>query len=106
MHASKFRITTWMREGLIQADWTEYCDNEIEFILVMNSPVNQKLIITLLHSLETQPFIFLHLLDRLYGWMYNHMVINDKDFHVIEWTDYCISMLMGILFMQINILLH
>lgn len=38
--------------------------------------------------------------------MYNHMVINDKDFHVIEWTDYCISMLMGILFMQINILLH
>lgn len=29
MHASKFRITTWMREGLIQADWTEYCDNEI-----------------------------------------------------------------------------
>lgn len=30
MHASKFRITTWMREGLIQADWTEYCDNEID----------------------------------------------------------------------------
>lgn len=41
MHASKLRITTWMREGLIQADWAEYCDNEIEFILVMNSPVNQ-----------------------------------------------------------------
>lgn len=46
-----------MRKGS-QADWTEYWDNETTFILVMNLQMNQWLIIALLHSLETQPFIF------------------------------------------------